>query len=91
MMDMPFAQQAITDNLLWETIVHHREVFTSLSGVDYAPDIRDRIVLCPPDEIKTVWERDYSEMQQSMIYGDSLSFDALMERIRLLEELFHNR
>lgn len=91
MMDMPFAQQAITDNLLWETISHHREVFTSLSGVDYTPDIRDRIILCPPDEIKAVWERDYSEMQQSMIYGNSLSFDVLMERIHLLERLFHNR
>lgn len=91
MMDMPFAQQAITNNLLWETIAHHREIFTSLSGVDYTPDIRDRIVLCPPDEIKAVWERDYSEMQQSMIYADSLSFDALMGRIRFLEGLFHNR
>lgn len=91
MMGMPFAQQAITDNHLWETIAHHREVFTSLSGVDYSPDIRDRIVLCPPDEVKAIWERDYSDMQQSMIYGDSLSFDVLIERIHLLEGLFHNR
>lgn len=91
MMDTSFARHAITDNLLWETIAHHREVFTSLSGVDYTPDIRDRIVLFPPEEMKSSWEKDYSAMQQSMIYGDSLSFNALIERIHILESLFHNR
>ena len=70
---------------------HHREVFTSLSGVDYTPDIRDRIVLSPPEELRSVWERDYSDMQQSMIYGASLPFDALLERISLLEKKFHDR
>lgn len=91
MMDAPFAIQAIEDDHLWGTIAHHREVFTSLSGVDYTPDIRDRIVLSPPEEVRSVWERDYSDMQQSMIYGASLPFDALLERISLLEKKFHDR
>ena len=91
MMDAPFAIQAIKDDHLWDTIAHHREVFTSLSGVDYTPDIRDRIVLCPPEEVRSVWERDYSDMQQSMIYGASLPFGALLERISLLEKKFHDR
>lgn len=91
MMDEPFAQQAISDDHLWTTIAHHREVFTSLSGVDYTPDIRDRIVLCPPLHVRSTWAKDYADMQQSMIYGASLPFDALLERMEVLEELFHRR
>ena len=91
MMGESFAQQAINNDLLWTTIAHHREVFTSLSAVDYTPDIRDRIVLCPPLHVRSVWAKDYADMQRSMIYGTSLSFDALLERIEALEGLFHNR
>ena len=90
-MDEPFAQQAISNDHLWTTIAHHREVFTSLSGVDYTPDIRDRIVLCPPLYVRSAWAEDYADMQQSMIYGASLPFDALLERIEVLERLFHSR
>ena len=34
--------------------------------------------------------KDYQEMQESMIYGDSLPFNKLLERIRILENRFHN-
>lgn len=91
MMDEPFARQAIGDDHLWNTIAHHREVFTSLSGVDYTPDIRDRIVLCPPDAVRTVWEKDYLDMQKSMIYGASLPFEELLHRMGVLEGLFKQR
>ena len=44
MMDEPFAQKAVGDDELWNTIHHHRELFTSIKDVDYTPDIRKRIV-----------------------------------------------
>lgn len=91
MMDCDFALAAINDDHLWNTISHHREVFTHVNGVDYTPDIRDRIVLVPPAEYMQVWAADYSSMQTSMIYGESLSFDALIGRMRELEERFHSR
>ena len=39
MMDKSFAIEAISNNELWETIAHHRKLFTSVLGVDYTPDI----------------------------------------------------
>lgn len=91
MMDHDFAKEAIADDKLWESIAHHREVFTSLSGVDYTPDIRKRIVLLPSDDIRDIWEKDYREMQTSMIYGPSLSFGELLDRISILEHNFRTR
>ena len=52
MMDEDFALKAIGDDDLWESIRHHREVFTSVRGMDYTPDVRKRIVLVPPSEIQ---------------------------------------
>nr|WP_314751850.1 nucleotidyl transferase AbiEii/AbiGii toxin family protein [uncultured Capnocytophaga sp.] len=90
MMDESFAIEAISNNELWETIAHHRKLFTSVLGVDYTPDIRKRIQLTPPTNIVDVWAKDYQEMQESMIYGDSLPFNKLLERIHILENRFHN-
>ena len=90
MMDEPFAKEAISNNELWKTIAHHRKLFTSVLGVDYTPDIRKRIQLIPPSNVVAIWEKDYQEMQESMIYGDSLPFDKLLERIHILENRFHN-
>ena len=89
MMDLPFAIDAIRDDELWNSIAHHREIFTSMSGVDYTPDIRRRIQLIPPDSILASWEKDYRDMQVSMIYGESLSFESLLERMKELEDRFH--
>ena len=90
MMDEPFAIEAISNNELWETIAHHRKLFTSVLGVDYTPDIRKRIQLIPPSNVVAIWEKDYREMQDSMIYGNSLPFNTLLERIHILENRFHN-
>lgn len=89
MMDLPFAKDAIRDDELWNSIAHHREIFTSMSGVDYTPDIRRRIQLIPPASILASWEKDYRDMQVSMIYGESLSFESLLERMKELEDRFH--
>lgn len=91
MMDKEFAIGAIKDDELWNTIHHHRNVFTHMHDVDYSPDIRDRIVLAPPTEHFQTWAADYADMQSSMIYGDSLSFSELIERMRELETRFQNR
>ena len=91
MMDKEFAIGAIKDDELWNTIHHHRNVFTHMHDVDYSPDIRDRIVLVPPTEHFQTWAADYADMQSSMIYGNSLSFSELIERMRELETRFQNR
>lgn len=90
MMDEPFALQAVSNDELWQTIHHHREIFTSVKDVDYTPDIRKRIVLTPPEEFMKVWREDYNAMQESMIYGGHIPFEQLLERIRELQSRFRS-
>ena len=90
MMDEPFVEPTIHNDELWESINHHRQVFTSMSGVDYTPDIRKRIVLIPPSDFMKEWKDDYEAMRGTMVFGSSLAFDDLIERLHLLEERFHN-
>lgn len=92
MMKRPEILSAIKDDELWNSIHHHREVFTPLRDVDYTPDIRDRICLIPPENCIADWKSDYQSMCESMIYeNDSLSFESLMERMKELEAAFRNR
>lgn len=90
MMDEPFAKDAVHDNELWNTIHHHREVFTSIKDVDYTPDIRKRIVLLPPEEVLKVWQEDYKAMQESMIYGEQFTFEQLLAKIQELQTRFRS-
>ncbi|MDR3286799.1 MAG: nucleotidyl transferase AbiEii/AbiGii toxin family protein [Prevotellaceae bacterium] len=90
MMNKNFAIQAIVNDELWNAIHHHREVFTRVTGVDYAQDIRRNICLIPPPQVINDWRQDYEKMQNTMIYGDSLSFDKLLKRMEELQERFRN-
>jgi len=86
MMDKDFAIKAISNYELWDTIRHHREKFTHINGVDYSQDIRPKISLIPPTEVFYNWQQDYESMQNMMIYGKSLTFNELIDRIKQLEE-----
>ena len=88
MMDEPFADKAIHDDILWENIRHHRQVFTSMAGVDYTPDIRRRIVLLPPEEWQREWRADYEAMRGAMIFGPSPSFEELIVKLHQLQDRF---
>jgi hypothetical protein len=88
MMDKDFAWAAVKDDRLWETIRHHREIFTSVRDMDYTPDIRQRLVLVPREDIIDNWRRDYEVMCQAMIYGDKPTFSELLEAMHELENRF---
>lgn len=89
MMNTDIATRAIANDELWNTIHHHRELFTSMSGVDYTPDIRKRIRLLPPDDVIDNWHNDYKDMLSSMIYGEKPTFEELMRKMGKLENMFH--
>lgn len=90
MMNTDIVTRAIADDELWNSIHHHREVFTGMSGVDYTPDIRKRICLLPPEDVMDNWRNDYKDMRSSMIYGEKPTFDELMEKMEELENRFHD-
>ena len=90
LMDTDFADKALKDVSLYQSIVDHRSKLTAISGVDYATHSPDRINFVPPASVMDKWRNDYSTMQVSMIYGESLPFGKLIERIKLLNERFRN-
>ena len=77
----PYFQKALTDKGLYTTIVAHRSKFSRLEGVDYAKHIPSHIKIVPPDNLLSVWEKDYNEMAESMIYGETLPFNELILKI----------
>ena len=75
MLEAGIAGSAITNDELWETIRHHREVFTSIRDVDYTPDIRKRIVLTPPESVIGEWKNDYDTMFENLDFTRCESLD----------------
>lgn len=88
MMNKDFAKKAVIDDILWESIRHHREIYTSVRDIDYTPDVRKRLRLIPREDILDTWRADYDAMKESMIYGNKPSFDELLEDMSELQRVF---
>jgi hypothetical protein len=90
LMDTEFAKKALTDSKLYQDIVDHRKLYTCIRGVDYDNHSPQKINPIPPAGIIDKWENDYMVMQQYMIYGESLSFLELIERVEELKSRLNN-
>ena len=77
-----------TNDALWESIRHHREIYTSVKEVDYTPDVRKRLRIVPREDILEEWKSDYQAMMESMIYGKKPSFEELLAALSELQERF---
>ena len=80
-----FAEIALKNTDLYQTIVAHRRHFMPVSGVDYDNHIPSKINFIPPKALLPLWEADYKQMQLNMIYGESLSFDNLIKKLTELQ------
>lgn len=85
LMDTEFGKKALADKNLFQHIVEHRRTITPLRGIDYANHTPEKINPIPPDALIAAWKKDYEQMQQSMIYRESLAFEKLMERMKELK------
>lgn len=88
LMDTKHGKNALKDKELYESIVVHRKKYYKFGGVDYTTHYPDKINFVPDDKTLTLWRNDYMKMQESMIYGDSLSFEELIERLISLRDKF---
>lgn len=88
--DTDIANRALSNRELWNSIVEHRHKFIGLKGFDYNTLTPDRIRIVPPDTIIEQWRKDYDAMREIMIYGDSPTFDDLIDRVRALNEKINN-
>lgn len=81
-----YAEVALHDTELYNTIVKHRERFTPISDIDYVNHSPDKIKFIPPDTILKDWQQDYETMTQTMIYDNPLPFDELIKRLTELQK-----
>ena len=58
MMNKDFTRKAVIDDVLWESIRHHREIYTSVRDIDYTPDVRKRLRLIPREDILYIWRAE---------------------------------
>jgi len=78
----PYFHKVLLDKDLYRTIVAHRDKFSHLGGVDYAKHEPQFINIIPPENLLPLWEKDYAEMSESMIYGEKLSFNELIDNVK---------
>jgi hypothetical protein len=88
LMDTGFARNALEDMSLYQSIVDHRSKLTAIGGIDYSTHSPGTIKFVPPEFVIEKWSKDYSFMQANMIYGESLPFGKLIERIKELNGRF---
>lgn len=86
MLSTPIATEAISDNMLYDTVIEHRRTFIGLRGFDYSTLAKKTLNIIPPDSIYQSWRKDYESMQENMIYGDSMPFDKMIEDLRRFNE-----
>jgi predicted nucleotidyltransferase component of viral defense system len=75
---------------LWLSIIKHRQKFVRMKNFDYELLKPQNISVIPPDFIISQWRQDYETMCETMIYGESLPFDKLIDKIRHLNEKINN-
>ena len=90
MMDTEYAKNALNDFELFQNIVHHRERLNHLRGLDYSNHSPDKISIIPPAKIIGAWKKDYEAMTENMIYGAAKKFNALIKRIKELQDRVRN-
>ena len=86
MADTNIADKAFADKYLWTSVVEHRQKFVKMKDFDYELLKPENISIIPPDFIISEWQQDYETMRETMIYGNSLSFNILIEKIKQLNE-----
>ena len=86
LMDSEFGKSALADKTLYNTIIEHRQAYYAIRYVDYSLHHPDTINILPPENVQDDWRQDYFNMQRYFIYGRSLDFDHLMQRIQELQQ-----
>lgn len=85
LMKTEFAEKALQNQKLYNDIIKHRSIYTKISSIDYTLHQPKTLNPLPPDVLMNEWKKDYLKMQEQMIYGKSLSFEELIERIKELK------
>lgn len=86
MLKTPIAERAVNNAELYRQVAEHRRRFIGLRGFDYDTLYPATLNIVPPASVAEQWKDDYENMRLHMIYGESVSFDELMESLKALND-----
>lgn len=86
LMDTEYGREALADRTLYDTIVEHRRAYYALKYVNYDLHAPATINFLIPEQAKESWKADYADMRQFFIYGQSLEFEELIQKMAELQE-----
>ena len=84
--DTDITDKALYDKKLWDSVVQHRQKYVKIKNFDYELLKPQNISIIPPEFIISQWQQDYETMRETMIYGNSLPFNKLIEKVKQLNE-----
>ncbi len=87
-METKYFTNAIKNEKLFRAICLHREKFTPLKPigtVDYDNLTIGDLQLVPPKNIIGDYMKDYREMQTTMFYGESPSFETILQKLEKIQ------
>ena len=90
LMDTEYCCQALSDRTLYDAVVVHRRTYYALKHVDYDCHHPSTINFMIPESAMDAWRSDYIEMRRHFIYGQSLEFDILIQRLKELQGRIRN-
>ena len=91
LMDTDYGKAALQDSELYRAIVEHRRKFYHLGYVNYDLDYPSSINFIPIGTTFDAYRRDYNDnMMDGYIYGEAMTFDNLIERMKVLLERFQS-
>jgi hypothetical protein len=86
LMDTEYGKEALSNRELYDAIVEHRKAYYALKYVNYDSHAPSTINFTIPESVIGAWKDDYADMRRFFIYGESLEFDALLQKMRELQE-----
>ena len=86
LMDTEYGKEALSNRKLYDAIIEHRKAYYDLKYINYDLHDPSTINFTIPESVIGVWRDDYADMRRYFIYGESLEFQALMERMTELQK-----
>ncbi len=80
------ADEALTDDSLYKSVIEHRRKFIGLRGFDYDTLKRSSLKIIPTGEVRDRWETDYKSTVMNMVMGEAPAFDEIIAELEDLNE-----
>ncbi len=79
--DTDYGKRALKDKNLFNEIINHRKKYTPVKTVDYSKLELRKLKIIPDNKLLKLYEDDYKQMTENMIYGEKIEFSEIVQLI----------